>query len=148
MFLQSADGFAIHSTNSSLSGWTHYVAIRLNWLDDLGNAKPNTTVIINTMATFGGPGKLCICTPHWTNETQCRFLGQMSYPNYSGVCKFAQFPDVRILAEIMEYLGLDFRILGNVKGLLASWAVNSAFVPRNELFIDDLPVVVAYLPDI
>ena len=35
--------------------------------------------------------------------------GEMSYPNFGGECRKFQFPDVRILADLFEKVGLDLR---------------------------------------
>lgn len=56
--------------------------------------------------------------------------GEMSYPNYGGPCKRFQFPDVRVLAELLESLGVDFRILvvvRNAVDVLLSTTVHRHF---------------------
>merc|ERR1712196_762393 len=55
----------------------------------------------------------------------------MSYPNYGGPFKMFQNPDVRILAELCELEGLDFRVLvssRSAEDLLYSTAEHRGFM--------------------
>ena len=55
-------------------------------------AAPGTTFALNAMADHHG-------------------IGELSYPNYRGHCKPMSVPDVRLLGEIFEAAGLEFRVL-------------------------------------
>lgn len=46
-------------------------------------------------------------------NTMCRAFGEgeMSYPNFIGRCRSWRIPDVRLLADVCESLGIDFRVL-------------------------------------
>eukprot|EP00040_Diaphanoeca_grandis_P043510 m.9514 g.9514 ORF g.9514 m.9514 type:complete len:464 (+) comp7785_c0_seq1:300-1691(+) len=46
-----------------------------------------------------------------THCSKCCKCGMQSYPNFRQGCKRWQFPDMRVMAEIFEEFGIDFRIL-------------------------------------
>lgn len=56
--------------------------------------------------------------------------GMMSYPNFKGACRELKYPDARILAEMYESIGVDFRVLviiRNAVDILLSTSVNRHF---------------------
>lgn len=65
--------------------------------------------------------------------------GENSYPNFGGRCRSLKYPNIRILAELLEFNGFDFRVLILVRNAIdtllstsihrkfASWKKNAEF---------------------
>uniref|UniRef100_A0A7S3LMY4 Uncharacterized protein n=1 Tax=Aplanochytrium stocchinoi TaxID=215587 RepID=A0A7S3LMY4_9STRA len=81
--------------------------------DDEGRFKATdtTTFFINSYKDEGETGR-CTLWQDWSSYSE------ISYPNFGGRCRRWQIPDVRILAEMFESQGVDFRVVVLVRDAL------------------------------